>query len=121
MEDQKKVNLKGDTKRLGAYACALKAGSTSALAYGTESIEERHSHSYEFNNAYMAQFEAAGMEAVGINPATGLVEVMELKGHRWFVGTHFLPQYKSTAAKPAPLFVSFVRAAMEYQGSKKQK
>lgn len=121
MEDQKKVNLKGDTKRLGAYACALKAGSTSALAYGTESIEERHSHSYEFNNAYMAQFEAAGMEAVGINPETGLVEVMELKGHRWFVGTHFLPQYKSTAAKPAPLFVSFVKAAMEYQDSKKQK
>ena len=105
--------------RLGGYACSLKKGSTIAKAYGKESIVERHRHRYEFNTDYLEQFEQAGMKAVGMNPETGLVEAIELEGHPWFVGTLFNPEYHSTVATPAPLFVSFVAAALEYQKSKK--
>ena len=115
MEEQKKVTEKGGTMRLGGYPCALKAGSKAATAYGTDTVVERHRHRYEFNGAYQSQFEAAGMVATGINPETGLVEVLEVKNHPWFVAVLFNPEYKSTVSTPAPLFVAFVAAAMEYQ------
>ena len=120
MEEQKKVTLKdGTIMRLGGYACSLKKGSAIAKAYGKESIVERHRHRYEFNTDYLEQFEQAGMMAVGTNPETGLVEAVELQGHPWFVGTLFNPEYHSTVATPAPLFVSFVAAALEFQKAKK--
>ena len=119
MEEQKKATEKGSTMRLGGYTCSLKAGSKAAKAYGSESVVERHRHRYEFNNAFLAQFEAAGMEATGVNPETGLVEVLELKQHPWFVAVQYNPEYKSTVSTPAPLFVAFVAAAMEYQSKNK--
>ena len=114
MEEQKGITAKGGTMRLGGYPCTLKHGTRVYEAYGKDLIVERHRHRYEFNGAYLPQFEAAGMIAAGTNPETGLVEVIELKDHPWFVGTQYHPEYKSTVATPAPLFVSFVRAAMEY-------
>ena len=121
MEEQKKVTEKGGTMRLGGYACALKADSKAAQAYSSDSIVERHRHRYEFNGAYQQQFEAAGMVATGVNPETGLVEVLELKNHPWFVTVMFNPEYKSTVSTPAPLFVAFVAAAMQYQQQAEQK
>lgn len=121
MEEQKKVTEKGGTMRLGGYACALKADSKAAQAYSSDSIVERHRHRYEFNGAYQQQFEAAGMVATGVNPETGLVEVLELKSHPWFVTVMFNPEYKSTVSTPAPLFVAFVAAAMQYQQQAEQK
>ena len=115
MEDVKKVSEKGGTMRLGGYACTLKQGSKAYEAYGKESIVERHRHRYEFNGAYLAQYEEAGMVATGVNPETGLVEVMELKNHPWYVCVQYSPEYKSTVSTPAPLFVAFVKAALEYQ------
>ena len=109
---------KGGTLRLGAYPCTLKKGSKVAAAYGKLHISERHRHRYEFNNDYLAAFEGAGMQAVGINPDTGLVEVVEVEGHPWFVGTQYHPEYKSTVLSPSPLFVAFVGAALEYAGKK---
>ena len=119
MEEQKGVTAKGGTMRLGAYPCTLKKGSKVAAAYGKLNISERHRHRYEFNNDYLEQFEAAGMQAVGINPDTGLVEVVEVANHPWFVGTQYHPEYKSTVLKPSPLFVAFVGAALKYAGEKK--
>ena len=119
MEEQKKVTEKGGTMRLGGYPCALKAGSKAAAAYGTDSVVERHRHRYEFNGAYLQQFEAAGMIATGTNPETGLVEVLEVKNHPWFVAVLYNPEYKSTVSTPAPLFVAFVAAALEYQKQNK--
>ena len=115
MEEQKKATEKGSTMRLGGYTCSLKAGSKAAKAYGSESVVERHRHRYEFNGAYLSQYEAAGMMATGVNPETGLVEVMELQNHPWYVCVQYNPEYKSTVATPAPLFVAFVGAALEYQ------
>ena len=119
MEEQKKVTEKGGTMRLGGYPCALKAGSKAAAAYGTDFVVERHRHRYEFNGAYLQQFEAAGMIATGTNPETGLVEVLEMKNHPWFVAVMYNPEYKSTVSTPAPLFVAFVAAALEYQKQNK--
>lgn len=115
MADQKDITQKGGTMRLGAYACELKRGSRAAKAYGRNTISERHRHRYEFNNEYLARFEEAGMSASGINPATGLVEVIELPKtvHPWFVGGQFHPELKSTVENPHPLFVRFVRAAIQ--------
>ena len=118
MPDQEDVEDLGGTLRLGAYPCTLKKGSKVAAAYGKLHISERHRHRYEFNNDYMAAFEGAGMQAVGINPDTGLVEVVEVEGHPWFVGTQYHPEYKSTVLSPSPLFVAFVGAALEYAGKK---
>jgi len=118
MEEQKGVTAKGGTMRLGAYPCALRRGSKTAAAYGRLTISERHRHRYEFNNDYTAQFEAAGMQAVGVNPDTGLVEVVEIPSHRWFVGTQYHPEYRSTVQNPSPLFVAFVKAALEYAEQK---
>ena len=118
MEDQKKIDQMGGTMRLGSYACDLKKGSKAALAYGKTKIQERHRHRYEFNNDYLEQVESKGMIASGKNPDTGLVEIMELKNHPWFVGVQFHPEYKSTVLNPQPLFVKFIQAAID---NKKQK
>ena len=114
MEEQKGITAKGGTMRLGAYPCVLRKGSRVAAAYGRLNISERHRHRYEFNNDYLAQFEAAGMKAVGVNPDTNLVEVIEIENHPWFVGTQYHPEYQSTVESPSPLFVAFVRAALDH-------
>jgi len=98
--------------RLGAFPCVLEPKSKAHTAYGETEITERHRHRWEFNNAYLEQFKKAGMEPSGINPDTNLVEIMELKNHRWFVGVQFHPELKSTVERPHPLFVEFVRACM---------
>lgn len=113
MEEQKKINQMGGTMRLGSYACELKKGSKSALAYGKTKIQERHRHRYEFNNAYLEQLESKGLIATGKNPDTGLVEIIEYKNHPWFVGVQFHPEYKSTVLNPQPLFVKFIQAAID--------
>jgi CTP synthase len=113
MEEQKSIANLGGTMRLGAYKCELKPNSKTAQAYNTEIVSERHRHRYEFNNAYLEQFESNGMLATGKNPETGLVEVIEIPGHPWFVGAQFHPEYKSTVANPHPLFVAFIQAAKD--------
>ncbi len=113
MEEQKNVTNMGGTMRLGAYDCTLKKGSKAYQAYKKEHIQERHRHRFEFNNEYKEQFEAAGMKCVGENPETGLVEVVELPNLKWFVGVQYHPEYNSTVVNPNPLFVSFVKAAIE--------
>ncbi len=118
MEDQKKITMKGGTMRLGAYPCELKKDSLAWSVYKKKEIQERHRHRYEFNNNYLAQFEEAGMIASGINPTTQLVEIMELKNHRYFIGVQFHPELKSTVANPHPLFVRFVKEAIEYKKEK---
>ena len=121
MEEQKKVTAKGGTMRLGGYPCHLAKGSRAEEAYGSENVVERHRHRYEFNSEFLADFEAAGMKAVGLNPDTGLVEVVEIPTHRWFVGTQYHPEYHSTAANPHPLFVRFVKEAIKYRDEKAEK
>jgi CTP synthase len=118
MEDQKSVTAKGGTMRLGSYPCDLKKGTKAFAAYGKPHITERHRHRYEFNSAYLSQYEEAGMIASGINPETSLVEIIELKNHPFFVGGQFHPELKSTVANPHPLFVKFVAAAMEFAKKK---
>ena len=113
MADQKVIKSKGGTMRLGEYPCNITKGTKAYSAYGKLKVAERHRHRYEFNNAYLKSFEAAGMTASGINPNTGLVEIVEVKNHPWFVGVQFHPEYKSTVIKPHPLFVRFVKAALE--------
>lgn len=113
MEDQKDVTEKGGTMRLGAYRCNLSMGSRARSIYGKGKVEERHRHRYEFNNFYLDQYVKAGMKPSGINPDTGLVEIMEIPSHKWFVGVQFHPEYKSTAMRPHPLFVRFIEAALE--------
>ncbi|MCK4630485.1 MAG: CTP synthase [Bacteroidales bacterium] len=114
MEEQKKVTRKGGTMRLGAYDCVLDKSSLTYKAYKKKNISERHRHRYEFNNKYLKDFEKAGMQGVGINPGSGLVEIMEIPEHRWFVGVQFHPEYSSTVIKPHPLFVDFIKAAVKY-------
>jgi CTP synthase len=112
MEEQKKITTKGGTMRLGAYACKIKKGSRANHIYGETLIHERHRHRYEFNNKYLEQIEEAGLKATGVNPDSGLVEIVELKDHPWFVGVQFHPELRSTVLNPHPLFVKFVEAAM---------
>ncbi len=112
MEEQKNITDMGGTMRLGAYECELKQGSKIAHAYASDNIEERHRHRYEFNNKYLEDFESNGMIATGKNPQTGLVEVVEIPEHPWFVGAQFHPEYKSTVEKPHPLFIAFIKAAI---------
>ncbi|MFI3261627.1 MAG: CTP synthase [Rikenellaceae bacterium] len=119
MEEQKGITEKGGTMRLGAYPCTLTKGSKTYEAYGKEHITERHRHRYEFNNNYYDAIKEAGMTPVGINPETGLVEVVEIESHPWFVGVQYHPEYKSTALNPHPLFVAFVKAAIENKNSTK--
>jgi CTP synthase len=118
MEEQKAITQMGGTMRLGAYACDLKPGSHISEIYNSTHITERHRHRYEFNNSFLADFEAAGMIPSGINPETGLVEIMEVEDHPYFIGTQFHPEYKSTVEAPHPLFVAFVKAAKEAQESR---
>jgi CTP synthase len=113
LEAQKKITKKGGTMRLGAYPCNVAEGTKAWEIYKHKEITERHRHRYEFNNEYLADFEKAGMIASGINPEGGLVEIIEIKDHPWFVGVQFHPEYKSTVANPHPLFVHFVKAAIE--------
>ncbi|MFM7218558.1 MAG: CTP synthase [Bacteroidota bacterium] len=113
MEGQKKVTAKGGTMRLGEYPCSLEKGSKAAGVYGKSRISERHRHRYEFNNKYLDAYEQSGMMASGKNPDSGLVEIVELKNHPWFIGVQFHPEYKSTVETPHPLFVRFIRAAMD--------
>lgn len=117
MEEQKKITIKGGTMRLGTFACKLKKGSKAYAAYGESLIEERHRHRYEFNNKFLEQIEEAGLKATGVNPDSGLVEVVELKDHPWFVGVQYHPELKSTVLNPHPLFVKFVEASIEHKKS----
>lgn len=119
MEEQKSISNLGGTMRLGAYRCRLTPGSRVAAIYGTDVIEERHRHRFEFNNDYRDRFEAAGMRCTGENPDAHLVEVVEIPSKRWYIGTQFHPEYKSTVLNPHPLFVDFVRAAIAYKAEKK--
>ena len=115
MEDQKSTTIKGGTMRLGAYDCALEKDSLVRRIYGCDLIRERHRHRYEFNSEFVDAFEKAGLKASGHNPQTGLVEVVELSSHPFFIGVQFHPEYKSTPEKPQPIFSAFVKAAMAYR------
>ncbi|SDG63011.1 CTP synthase [Chitinophaga filiformis] len=121
MEEQKKITVKGGTMRLGAYTCELTPGSRAAGIYGSTIISERHRHRYEFNGQYLADFEKAGMIPSGRNPESGLVEMVELPDHPFFVGCQFHPELKSTVEAPAPLFVHFIAAAKQYAEDKTNK
>ncbi len=114
MEEQKMVTEKGGTMRLGAYQCAIQPGSLAHQIYGSEMISERHRHRWEFNNKYLEAFENAGMIASGKNPDSGLVEIIELPSHPFFLGAQYHPELKSTVENPQPIFVHFVKAAMDY-------
>ena len=114
MEEQKNISNLGGTMRLGAFDCALRPGSKAAEAYGTEMVSERHRYRFEFNDAYRARFEEAGMICSGENPGTHLVEVVEMPSKRWFIGTQYHPEYSSTVLSPSPIFAAFMKAAIAY-------
>ncbi len=118
MEEQKKVTAKGGTMRLGAYPCDIKEGTLAHRIYNNTSISERHRHRWEFNNSYLEQFEKAGMMASGKNPGTGLVEIIELANHPFFIGVQYHPELKSTVENPQPVFVHFIKAAKEFAEKK---
>jgi len=113
MEEQKTISNLGGTMRLGAYKCQLSPKSNVHKAYNADLISERHRHRYEFNDKYLSKYEENGMKATGKNPESGLVEVVEIEDHPWFVGVQFHPEYKSTVANPHPLFVAFVKASIK--------
>ena len=114
MEEQKKIKLMGGTMRLGSYPCKLEEGSLAHKIYSNIDISERHRHRYEFNSDYLEQFESNGMKATGVNPESGLVEIMEIPNHPFFIGVQYHPELKSTVENPAPLFVGFVAAVKEF-------
>jgi CTP synthase len=118
MEHQKKITVKGGTMRLGAYPCALEDGTLARVIYGKSMISERHRHRYEFNNEYLQQFEDAGMIASGKNPESGLVEIIELPNHPFFIGVQYHPELKSSVENPQPIFVAFIKAAKEFASKK---
>jgi CTP synthase len=118
MAEQKKITAKGGTMRLGAYPCEIKENTLAHKIYGTSEITERHRHRYEFNNKYLSRYEESGMIASGTNPETGLVEIMEIKSHPFFIGCQYHPELKSTVESPHPLFVHFVAAARAYNEKK---
>ncbi|MEG1998756.1 MAG: gamma-glutamyl-gamma-aminobutyrate hydrolase family protein, partial [Bacteroidales bacterium] len=115
MENQKSISNMGGTMRLGEYDCRLKENSKTAKAYNKTSIKERHRHRFEFNGDYRDDYEKAGMMCVGENPETGLVEVVEIPSKRWYIGTQYHPEYNSTVLNPNPLFLDFIKAAVENQ------
>ncbi|RPD49152.1 CTP synthase [Paracnuella aquatica] len=121
MEEQKKITQKGGTMRLGAYPCTIKEGTLAHKIYGTTQITERHRHRYEFNNEYLEAYEGAGMVASGRNPETGLVEIVELPNHPYFIGCQYHPELKSTVEAPHPLFVHFVAASRQFHDRKAQR
>jgi CTP synthase len=113
MEEQKAIIDMGGTMRLGAFDCRIISKKSNTFnAYNKLTVNERHRHRFEFNNAYLDKFEKSGMKAVGVNPETDLVEIMEIKAHKWFVGVQFHPEYKSTVLNPHPLFVDFIKYAL---------
>jgi CTP synthase len=114
MEQQKKITVKGGTMRLGAYPCAIEDGTLAKAIYGRSMISERHRHRYEFNNEYLQQFEDAGMIASGKNPESGLVEIIELPNHPFFIGVQYHPELKSSVENPQPIFVHFIKAAKDF-------
>ena len=118
MENQKQIQAKGGTMRLGSWSCELLNDSIAFKAYNKKTVFERHRHRYEFNGIYKKQIESSGMIATGVNPKTGLVEIIELNNHPWFVGVQYHPEYKSTVANPHPLFKAFVKASLNYKLSK---
>jgi CTP synthase len=118
MEEQKKITAKGGTMRLGTYPCELRPSSLAIETYRTNEISERHRHRWEFNNAYLNAFEEAGMIASGKNPATGLVEIIEIPSHPYFIGVQYHPELKSTVENPHPLFVNFIKASKEFAEKK---
>jgi CTP synthase len=118
MEEQKHIEAKGGTMRLGAFPCDIREGSLAHRIYGTAHISERHRHRWEFNNRYIADFEKAGMVPSGTNPGSGLVEIVELPVHPFFIGVQFHPELKSTVENPHPLFVHFIRAAKAFAEKK---
>ena len=118
MEEQKNIVNLGGTMRLGAYPCDIKKDSLAHKIYGSTQISERHRHRWEFNNKYIDEFEKAGLIPSGKNPATGLVEIVELKDHPFFIGVQYHPELKSTVENPQPIFVNFIKAAKEF-GEKK--
>jgi CTP synthase len=115
MEEQKKITGMGGTMRLGAYPCKIEKGTKIHEIYQAINISERHRHRYEFNNEFLNDYKNAGMVMAGINPKENLVEIIELQDHPWFIGVQFHPEYKSTVAKPHPVFVSFVEAALKFK------
>jgi CTP synthase len=118
MEEQKKITMKGGTMRLGSFPCDIKENTLASEIYGARQISERHRHRWEFNNAYLDQFQNAGMMASGINPDTGLVEIIELLDHPFFIGVQYHPELKSTVENPQPIFVQFIKAAKEFSEAK---
>jgi len=119
MEEQKSITMKGGTMRLGSYPCTITKDTLAYKIYGSSEISERHRHRYEFNNAYLKAFTDAGLLNSGNNPATGLVEIVELPQHPFFIGVQYHPELKSTVEHPAPLFVHFIDAAKKYAAQKK--
>ena len=115
MENQKQIQVKGGTMRLGSWSCELLNDSIAFKSYNKKTVDERHRHRYEFNGSYKQQIESNGMIATGVNPKTGLVEIIELNNHPWFVGVQYHPEYKSTVANPHPLFKAFVKASLDYK------
>jgi len=113
MEVQKGITGYGSTMRLGNYDCVLDKSSRAYQAYGKDKIQERHRHRFEFNDKYRVEFEQNGMKCVGINPDTKLVEVVEIPGMKWYIGSQFHPEYNSTVLNPNPLFVDFIKACIE--------
>lgn len=113
MEEQKTITEKGGTMRLGAWRCDVKQDSLAYKIYGKETISERHRHRYEYNSNYVAQLQNAGLIASGVNPDTGLVEIIEIEEQPFFIGVQYHPEYKSTVANPHPIFVNFIAAAVQ--------
>lgn len=118
MEEQKKISMMGGTMRLGSYPCSIQENTLAHNIYGETLIHERHRHRYEFNNIFLDDFQKSGMVASGVNPETGLVEIMELPTHPFFIGVQYHPELKSTVERPAPLFVSFIAAARKFNEQK---
>ena len=114
MDEQKSVTTMGGTTRLGSFDCVLRPNSKVSKIYGSQTIKERHRHRFEFNNEYFEQFEQNGMQCVGINPESKLVEIIEIPEKRWYIGVQFHPEYSSTVLSPNPLIVDFVKAAIAY-------
>ena len=118
MDEQKEVENKGGTMRLGTWDCTLSPGSRAHEIYQKDAISERHRHRYELNNLYLEQLTLNGLKATGINPETGLAEIVEIESHPWFLGVQYHPEYKSTVLAPHPLFSAFVQACSQYAKTK---
>ena len=121
MEEQKNITNMGGTMRLGAYECVLHQNSRVFNIYKKEHIQERHRHRYEFNNDFLKEYERSGMQCVGRNPESDLVEIVEIPGLKWYIGTQFHPEYQSTVLHPHPLFVDFVKTAIENKAAAEKK